>query len=148
MISFSEQVAEYIEGYKRDMRELIIRVAIRCTTKLIERSPVSNPLLWKNPYFKEGYDGGYFRGNWQVTFDSPATAPVDRIDKVGLNTLSINTSIINTFTLDRDRICITNCSPYAEYLEMGHSSQAPYGLVGLLALEFQFIVKEEMARVG
>ena len=92
-----------------------------------------------------GYAGGRFRGNWQVTFDSPASGETDRIDKSGAETLAAGGSMIETFKVGMvETIYFTNNVPYAVPLEFGHSTQAPQGMVRITAREFLPIVNQAL----
>lgn len=90
-----------------------------------------------------GYTGGRFRGNWQVTFDSPAVGETGRIDKSGAETMADGSTMIETFKVGMvDTIYFSNNVPYAVPLEFGHSTQAPHGMVRITAREFLPIVNQ------
>lgn len=78
----------------------------------------------------EGYTGGRFRGNWQVSFGRPADGEIDRIDKTGTATLEAGNAILATFDGTKEvSIWFTNNVPYARRLEYGWSQQAPIGII-------------------
>ncbi len=84
----------------------------------------------------KNYTGGRFRGNWQVSFDRPATGTVDRIDKAGAATLAAGREILVQYDSDTyGSIWFTNNVPYAQRLEYGWSKQAPAGIVRVVAAE-------------
>ncbi len=88
-----------------------------------------------------GYVGGRFRGNWQVTFEAPATGPIDNIDPSGGTTLAIGSAELSGAKIGTT-IYLVNCLPYAERLEFGWSKQAPAGVVRVTVAEFQSVVQD------
>ncbi|MDX7992887.1 hypothetical protein [Xenorhabdus littoralis] len=84
-----------------------------------------------------GYTGGRFRGNWQVTFDDIPTEETGRIDKSGNMTKAVGDLVIGQFKVGVKAVCFSNVVPYAYRLEMGHSTQAPNGMIAVTAQEFQ-----------
>lgn len=91
---------------------------------------------------KDGYVGGRFRGNWQVSFDLPATGEVDRVDGNGSETKRIGAAIIQTFHVGVGSIYLMNNVPYAQRLEYGWSGQAPQGVVRITVAEFDAFVRK------
>lgn len=91
----------------------------------------------------EGYVGGRFRGNWQVGVNSDVTTEIDRIDKNGSSTVSVEAAKIPTQAAGKVYY-IANNLPYAQALETGHSTQAPQGVVGVTVLEFESIVRSNL----
>jgi hypothetical protein len=85
-------------------------VAVEAYSRLVARSPVGDPSLWKSPAPK-GYVGGTFRRSWMIEELVPGRF-----------------------------WSIWNAQPYAWSLELGSSTQAPQGMVGLTVLEFSQIV--------
>jgi hypothetical protein len=88
-----------------------------------------------------GYTGGRFRGNWQVSFGSPAASAVDTVDPGGGQTLAAGLAALAKAKVGVV-IYIVNNVPYAERLEFGWSKQAPSGVVRVTAAEFQGIVTD------
>ncbi|TDB44112.1 hypothetical protein [Photorhabdus luminescens] len=99
-------------------------------------------------YYKPpGYTGGAFRGNWQVSFDSPAEGETGRIDKNGNMTKAVGNLMIDSFKVGMKAIYFTNNRPYAYKLEFGHSSQAPNGMIRITAEEAASMFREAIAEV-
>lgn len=97
----------------------------------------------------KGYTGGRFRGNWQVTFETPADGETGRIDKSGTLTQALGGAVLSQFVASRDNVIyFTNNVPYAVALEFGHSKQAPNGMVRITAQEFQKLFNEAAAQVN
>lgn len=85
----------------------------------------------------KNYTGGRFRGNWQVTFNTPATGTVERIDKTGNATLAAGSTVLSTLDIDSvTSIWYTNNVAYAKRLEDGWSGQAPAGILAVVAAAY------------
>ncbi|MDE9528342.1 hypothetical protein, partial [Xenorhabdus bovienii] len=102
--------------------------------QLKKRARVRDSMDIKAP---SGYTGGRFRGNWQVTFDEVPSEETGRIDKSGNMTKSVGDLVIGQFKVGVKAVYFSNVVPYAYRLEMGHSKQAPSGMVAVTAQEFQ-----------
>ncbi len=187
-MSFSLQLAEFIEKAKGNTEQVVQKVAIDLISAVIDRSPVGNPELWASnqtareynlevvrfnaslrddpnnltkagrlkPGLKindsmdiisqDGYVGGRFRGNWQVTFDTKATGQLERIDPQGDSTKSAASQVVLSFTSEVGTIWAVNNLPYGPRLEFeGWSSQAPSGMVRISVAEFQTYVNRAVA---
>ena len=94
-----------------------------------------------------GYTGGRFRGNWQVSFDQLARGETGRIDKAGHETIAAGNLVLEQFKVGTTAVYFCNNVPYAYPLEMGHSSQAPGGMVRITAAEFQRFFSEAVSEV-
>lgn len=140
---FIKTINIFVKKGKASLDEIPRVAGIKILAQLVEMSPVGNPDLWSNPKAPPGYTGGRFRGNWQVTFDIPATQPVDRIDKSGSQVKSAGNLALGEFRSSVHKsICFTNALPYAYRLEMGHSSQAPEGMIAVTAEAFTQFFKQ------
>jgi hypothetical protein len=187
-MSFSLQLAEFIEKAKGNTEKVVQKTAIDLISAVIDRSPVGNPELWAvNQTAREynlevvrfnaalrddpnnltkarrlkrglkvndsmdiispdGYVGGRFRGNWQVTFDTKATGQLERIDPQGDSTKSAASQVVLSFTSEVGTIWAVNNLPYGPRLEFeGWSSQAPAGMVRVSVSEFQSFVNRAVA---
>lgn len=187
-MSFSLQLAEFIEKAKGNTEQVVQKTAIDLISAVIDRSPVGNPELWAvNQTAREynlevvrfnaslrddpnnltkagrlkrglkvndsmdiispdGYVGGRFRGNWQVTFDTKATGELERIDPQGDSTKSAASQVVLGFTSEVGTIWAVNNLPYGPRLEFeGWSSQAPSGMVRISVAEFQTYVNRAVA---
>ena len=94
-----------------------------------------------------GYTGGRFRGNWQVSFDARTTDETGRVDKAGHLTMAAGNVTLGLFKVGVRDIYFCNNVPYSYRLEMGHSSQAPGGMVRITAAEFQRFFSEAVSEV-
>lgn len=140
-MSFELDLRAFIEKAQGNAEQVVKKVGTDMLAKIIERSPVGNPDLWKDPP-PPGYVGGRFRGNWQVTFNAPATAETGRIDPEGDATLRTGQALINAYNSAINSIWLTNTVPYAIPLEYGHSSQAPAGMARVTVAEFQQFINK------
>jgi hypothetical protein len=143
-MSFAADVSKWCretvpEQHKRVVRRVVAEIANRA----VMRSPVGNPSEWESPA-PPGYAGGRFRGNWQYGFGSAPTGTIDAIDPSGSATLS---GIISSVANNQGVHWIANNLPYAQRIEGGWSkTQAPFGIVGLIELEFPQIFNAARAQ--
>lgn len=140
-MSFELDLRAFIEKAKGNADQVVKKVGIDMLAKIVDRSPVGNPSLWQSPP-PPGYVGGRFRGNWQVTFNAPATAELERIDASGSSTKAAGAAVIAAYQSGINSIWLTNTVPYAMALEFGHSSQAPAGMARVTAAEFQQFINK------
>lgn len=144
--TFSLDVERFVKKAKGNATLVLRKVALDMFARVVMRSPVGNPLLWKNPA-PPGYVGGRFRNNWYpaVNFystDLSASAP----DKSGKASMQRINAVVGKAQLG-DAITLVNNLPYAWPLETGWSKQAPAGMVGLTVLEFQPLVNRHSGGV-
>ncbi|ATC78215.1 MULTISPECIES: hypothetical protein [Proteus] len=126
--NYNKAVFEHNEYLKQDPNNLTPK-----RRQLKKRVRVNDSM---DIYVPHGYTGGRFRGNWQVSFDAPAEGETGRIDKSGNMTKALGNVVIEQFKVGMKAIYFTNNVPYAYRLEMGHSKQAPNGMVAVTAEEF------------
>lgn len=125
--NYNKAVFEHNEYLKQDPNNLTPKKRL-----LKKRVRVKDSM---DIYIPPGYTGGRFRGNWQVSFDTPAEGETARIDKSGNITKALGNVVIEQFKVGMNAIYFTNNVPYAYRLEMGHSKQAPNGMVAITAEE-------------
>lgn len=138
-VSYNQAVFEHNEELRKDPNNLTPK-----KRQLKKRVRVNDSMDTKAP---PGYTGGRFRGNWQVTFNSPADGETGRIDKSGRMTVSMGNYVLEHFKVGMNAIYFTNNVPYAYPLEMGHSKQAPNGMVAITAENVSQFVREAIAEV-
>lgn len=138
-VSYNQAVFEHNEELRKDPNNLTPK-----KRQLKKRVRVNDAMDIKAP---SGYTGGRFRGNWQVTFDTPADGETGRIDKSGRMTVSMGNYVLEHFKVGMSTIYFTNNVPYAYPLEMGHSKQAPNGMVAITAQNVSQFFREAMAEV-
>jgi len=140
---FELNIARFVEKAKGNADLVVRKVALDVFSRVIEKSPVGNPDLWKHPA-PPGYTGGRFKSNWLVAIGSipeGTTVAIDvsaAITRVEAETLGAKAG---------DVIYLVNNLPYARALEYGHSTQAPVGMVRLTVQEFGAIVDAAASEV-
>lgn len=137
--SFALSLANFAEAAPEQARTVVRKVSIDMLTKVVLRTPVGNPSLWKSKP-PAGYVGGRLRANWAVSFGAPSFRTTVETDESGQATIMRGTSTIQRAYGELD-IYITNSLPYAIPVEYGHSQrQAPAGMVRITVAEFQTFV--------
>lgn len=127
-VAYNAAVSEHNEAQRADPANLTK------TGRLKKKAKVNDSMDIKAP---PGYTGGRFRGNWQVSFDAPTEGETGVIDKQGHLTRAAGEYQLSLFKVGMQAIYFCNNVPYAYPLEMGHSTQAPGGMVRITAAEFQ-----------
>jgi len=137
--SYNRAVYEHNEAQRTDPANLTKTGRLKKKARVVDRMDIKVP---------PGYTGGRFRGNWQVSFDAPTTEENGRIDKTGDLTKAAGNYTLSLFKVGMSSIYFCNNVPYAYPLEMGHSTQAPGGMVRITAAEFQRFFDEAIREVG
>ncbi|AUM03470.1 MULTISPECIES: hypothetical protein [Enterobacter] len=136
--SYNQAVYDHNEAQKSDPANLTKTGRLKKKARLVDGMDIKAP---------PGYTGGRFRGNWQLSFDAPTTDETGRIDKTGNLTKAAGNYTLSLFKVGMKAIYFCNNVPYAYRLEMGHSSQAPGGMVRITAAEFQRFFEEAVREV-
>jgi len=136
--SYNQAVYDHNEAQKSDPANLTKTGRLKKKARLVDGMDIKAP---------PGYTGGRFRGNWQVSFDAPTTDETGRVDKTGNLTKAAGNYTLSLFKVGMKAIYFCNNVPYAYRLEMGHSSQAPGGMVRITAAEFQRFFEEAVRGV-
>ncbi|MBS7440964.1 hypothetical protein [Enterobacter sp. 120016] len=136
--SYNQAVYDHNEAQKSDPANLTKTGRLKKKARLVDGMNIKAP---------PGYTGGRFRGNWQVSFDALTTDETGRIDKTGNLTKAAGNYTLSLFKVGMKAIYFCNNVPYAYRLEMGHSSQAPGGMVRITAAEFQRFFEEAVREV-
>jgi hypothetical protein len=143
MGSFSVQLQQFADKTSKRADDIVGRVIVGIAQRLDERSPVGDATYWQSKPPK-GYTGGRFRGNWQLGIGIIPAGETGRIDPSGSATLG--TIIASIPDQPAGTIAyLSNNVPYAQRIEDGWSRQAPQGLVGITAMEFQQVVDQAAA---
>lgn len=168
-MSFSLDIKNFIEKFGKNADQVVRKTVMDIATSLIEKSPVGNPLLWVslNPYTSlmtktgktrirpklmtkyappPGYSGGHFRANWQLGIGSIPDGEIDEKDKGVRKTQARIRAAIPNDAAGKVYYIVNNL-PYAQRLEDGWSTQAPFGMVGLTVIEFNDIVAKALAEL-
>lgn len=136
--SYNQAVYDHNEAQKSDPANLTKTGRLKKKARLVDGMDIKAP---------PGYSGGRFRGNWQVSFDAPAADETGRVDKTGNLTKAAGNYTLSLFKVGMKAIYFCNNVPYAYRLEMGHSSQAPGGMVRITAAELQRFFEDAVREV-
>lgn len=143
-MSFTADLNRFINLTEQKMN-LVYRVtALELFNRIVLRTPVGNPDLWKNPPGPnaERYVGGRLRANWQFTLGQPADGVKDTTNysgNEGAVAAQLGTPGVNIHHV----VYFTNNLPYAQAIEEGHSyRQAPQGMVKVTLSEYPRILQE------
>jgi len=138
-MSFSLDLKRFADKADVNMATAVRKTVMEIGARLVEKTPVGDATLWKSPPPK-GYVGGRAKANWQYGFNSAPPGDLPDIDPSGAVSIQ---SISGVFEQPVAGIhYLTNNLPYAQRLEDGWSTQAPYGMVGLTLIEAPQIVEE------
>ena len=140
MGKFADAVKAFSEKTKTNVDATIKESILGIAIELVDRSPVGDPALWASKPPKT-YVPGTFKANWQGGIGEINYTITDETDPSGeISIVSISAMLEGVDP--KGIFYITNSLPYAIPLEYGHSSQAPQGIVGLTAIEWQNIVSK------
>lgn len=137
-VSYNRAVYDHNEAQRANPDNLTKTGRLKKKARVVDGMDIKAP---------PGYTGGRFRGNWQVSFDAPTTDETGRIDKTGNLTKAAGNYTLSLFKVGMKAIYFCNNVPYAYPLEMGHSTQAPGGMVRITAAEFQRFFEEAVREV-
>ena len=129
MVGWSIPPSVFADQIDEEVSKRVRTIALALLNEVIERSPVGNPDLWKNPP-PPGYVGGRFRGSHIVSIGAPVYTVTTNVDPSGSDTRSKGMAALSGLE-PYTQIFIQTNLPYAERLERGHSGQAPDGLYDL-----------------
>jgi hypothetical protein len=143
MSKFSTPLYELARRRKQNLDDATKRATFGVFSATVERSPVGQPALWKDPTnAPAGYVGGRFRANWNFSVGAPDESITESTDKgrgarEAARALSTSAGSVVYFT---------NGLPYAKRLEYeAWSTQAPAGMVRVSAAEFDEYVRKALA---
>ncbi|KGQ19931.1 Phage protein [Lysobacter dokdonensis DS-58] len=145
MGEFALDISAFVQKAEGNVTQVVQKVSGHLLASVVLRTPVGNPSLWKSKPPK-GYVGGRLRGNWNVSIGAGdfGTTPVR--DQSGGATIARGTNILHGWK-DGD-IYLMNSLPYVRPIEyLGHSKQAPAGMVRLTVTEFQTFVEQAVNEV-
>ena len=138
--TFALDLSKFIEKAKAAPEQVVRKVSIDLLSKVVLRTPVGNPTLWKTKYPPAGYVGGRLRANWNVSIGSPDLSTSPAIDKTGGPTIASGVAALGRVDATQP-VYIMNSLPYVREIEYeGHSKQAPAGMVRVTVTEFQTFV--------
>lgn len=101
--------------------------------RMIDRTPVGNPSLWKYPAPAD-YTPGTLKASWRINFQGvlrTTTGQFTSADALG-NTGGLSLKLEG----GNQTAAIFNAQPYAQRVELGWSTQAPSGMMRITVNEF------------
>lgn len=119
--SFSISLANFQVKTEKQMKLVCQKIAMESWRRVIEKSPV---------------DTGRFRANWGCQVGSPYAGTSDSFDKAGGATIGKAVTVTAGWN-GKGSIYLVNNLSYSIPLEMGHSKQAPSGMVRITVAEMQ-----------
>jgi hypothetical protein len=139
-MSFSKQIGAFSIKAKKNIDRTRRGTALSMFGKIVERTPVGNPSLWKTKYPPKGYAGGRLRANWQASIGAPKDGIIDSTSEQKSRS-SIDRAVA---MLKGDQaIYLSNNLPYAQVIEDGNSQQAPFGMVKVVLRAFRMVVSKQ-----
>jgi hypothetical protein len=162
-MSFALDIKKFAQKCGANADMVVRKTVQEITTSIIEMSPVGDPSKWEGwekggvganqdhwlvttGFVGEGYVGGHFRANWQLGIGSLPTGEVEGVDPSGTETKAKAKAAIPAKAAG-PVYYFGNNLPYAIPLEEGHSTQAPYGMVGLTQVRFNDFVKKAVGEL-
>lgn len=137
--TFALSLAAFAQKAPEQARNVVRKVALEALSRVVLRTPVGNPSLWKGKP-PAGYVGGRLRANWAVgigTINTATGAPPDKTGQAAINRGGARIGSADGIAT----IYITNSLPYVREIEYeGHSRQAPAGMVRITVTEMQAMV--------
>lgn len=139
---FKKRFSQIIKRTGDNAESVVRQTALQLQKRMIERSPVGNPDLWKSGA-PPGYVGGRFRANWQCGIGAvnTSTAAQPGADGEGRTRTALQGWKAG------QTIWLTNSLPYSRKIEYGHSSQAPSGVVRLTVQEYGQYLKKVVSEL-
>lgn len=143
-----QQILERADLMTRKHVEGIIKEsAVELFRRIVLATPVGKPSLWKSGYAPKGYRPGRLRGNWQLSINTPKSDQLEQEDDTGTSTISSQKSEVNPYKIT-DTIYICNNMPYAEAIEMGHSTQvSANAMVRNNLIKFNEVVEKNIKKL-
>lgn len=148
-----------LAAYKAQMEANIKKVYAACEKiadetlkemykKIVDRTPIGNPALWKHPYPPAGYVPGKLKASWQLSFNSTARDKTSGrfVSTKGISNSGAGGIKINVSGKD-STATISNFQPYAYRIEYGSwSTQAPAGMMRITVAEYASIINAKTAQ--
>lgn len=146
-MSFAQDIQKFAQ-HCIDNADLVVRKTVLDVGKsLVERTPVGNPELWKNPDNKpDGYVGGHARANWSHSIGALVNQEFKEIDATGGASIDRIVGSVPVKAAGKVHY-IQNSLPYMQALEDGHSTQAPAGIVAVTEVEFHDYVEKAIGEL-
>lgn len=143
-MSFELEVKQWADKTQEEMDVIWRKTALDMFTDIVLLTPA---------------DTGRARGNWQLSFGTPASGVIERLDKTGSAVTAEIASKLNQKVDPNRDILFVNNLPYIGVLEYGgfgdgpkttggFSKQAPRGMVRVTIMRFPHVVETEATKEG
>lgn len=141
MAVFNAAIKKTIPVLKQDFTDFHALIALEALRRIVLKTPVGNPDVWKVKKPPKGYVGGRARGNWQLTIGKASKKVLEDRAKSSADTGDLITKgaqILQKLGFGQV-VWIANNLDYILFLEDGHSGQAPKGMVSVTLQELRMI---------
>jgi len=125
-MSFATDLDKAVLNIKGFTEKQVRGTLFGLSSRIIKESPV---------------DTGRFRGNWQASIGSPASATTSRLDSTGAGSINDVAVTVQGLKLGQT-FYLANNLPYARRLEYGYSKQAPSGFLRINLQRVQFEINK------
>jgi hypothetical protein len=129
---FTAQIGAFVEKAKGNAEQVLRKVALDMFSRVVIKTAV---------------DEGRARGSWQCAVGSVPAGQVNYLDKTGSETIARINAATATAKVG-DVVYLVSNLVYIWPLEMGHSKQAPNGMVRLTLLEWNGAVERAAQSVN
>lgn len=148
MNNFSLDITAWTAKAKDKVDEVVRTIVLDVSERLIERSPVGDPDLWKSKP-PAGYVGGRFAANWQYG-NSEIGFPKGDLPDIDASGDASRQRIAAGLPKEAGGLVhlLVNNLPYAQRLEDGWSTQAPQGMVHLTVMEYQAMAEKIITKAA
>lgn len=150
-MSFKSDIENFFIKVKSNIKEIEHKSVNELTRRIMYETPVGI-----DGEFGKDYVGGHLKKNWQVGVNNIPQGEISGEDKSGYETYAKNKLIVNNSGLGNIYYVVNN-APYALVVEFGlyeppnsknvsggFSKKAPYGMVGITVLDWQYIVSTQV----
>jgi len=136
-MSFNSELNDFTEKAGKNAEKIFRGTTINLFGRIIKRTPVVT---------------GRLKGNWQIDVNKPPIGILSMDDNSPLKKINSESKFkiqrgVGKASLE-DTIYMANNLPYAQLVENGnYSTQAPAGMVGVTAAEFERVIEREAGKV-
>ncbi len=123
--------------------KIINATALDLYKKIIDRTPVGDPTLWKS-VAPANYIPGTLKKSWNLSFNGIQRNTLGQFASGEQITTGHGLSL--KLGSETQKLTISNNQPYAERIENGWSTQAPNGMVKVSVSEFPELIAMNVAR--
>lgn len=141
-MGFADDIRKWADQTRRDRDTVIAEVVTDVSTAIIDRNPIGDVSLWETPPTgkrRATYRPGGMVNSWHSSIGQIGSISMRSPNTSGVASLA-QLAAVAPFASGKI-FTFANPAPYARRIEFGWSSQAPAGMVRLVKVRFQAIVK-------